>query len=228
MPVIARVAVPASVLALGDVLESLPDAEFEVERIVETGEDRVMPLLWVRDAEQEEIEAALAADPSVENASLVADFEGEFLYQMEWIDRIDLLVQMITNSKANILDAYGQRGRWHLRVLYPDRDLLSRTNDFCEQHGMDFQVESIREMEGEPAGRYGLTEEQHEALVYAAKRGYFRIPRDVTLEELAEETDVSHQALSERLRRGMETLVEDTLLIGTMGESETEIPASEH
>jgi predicted DNA binding protein len=225
MPVIARIAVPASALALGEVLESLPDAEFEVERIVETGEDRVMPLLWVRDAEQEEIEDVLEEASSVQNASLVAAFDEEFLYQMDWIDRIDLLVQMITNSKASILDAYGQRGRWHLRVLYPDRQLFSKTHDFCEEHGMDLQIQSIREMEGEPAGRYGLTEEQHQALVYAVKRGYFKIPRDITLEELATETDVSHQALSERLRRGMETLVEDTLMIGTM--EEEGIPSGE-
>lgn len=220
MPVIARISVPASALALGEVLESLPDAEFEVERIVETGEDRVMPLLWVRDADRETIEEALAADPSVENATLVADFEGELLYQMEWIDHIGLLIHMITNSKASILDAYGQHGQWHLRVLYPDRELFSKTHDFCEEHGLELRIQSIREMEGEPAGRYGLTEEQHQALVYAVRRGYFKIPRDVTLEELAAETDVSHQALSERLRRGMETLVEDTLIIGTMEESE--------
>ena len=41
----------------------------------------------------------------------------------------------------------------------------------------------------------------------AFEAGYYNIPRDVTSEELAAELDVSHQALSERFRRGHKQLV---------------------
>jgi predicted DNA binding protein len=40
------------------------------------------------------------------------------------------------------------------------------------------------------------------------------VPRSVTLQELAEEFDVSHQAISERLRRATNALVQDTLFVG--------------
>jgi predicted DNA binding protein len=36
----------------------------------------------------------------------------------------------------------------------------------------------------------------------------------VTVEDLAEEFDISHQALSERIRRGTGALIEDTLRYG--------------
>jgi predicted DNA binding protein len=121
---------------------------------------------------------------------------------------------MITTHDATILDAYGRRDRWKLRVMYPDRDELSAINDFCNSHGLSFSVESVREMEGEPAGRYGLTTEQFEALTAAAERGLFEVPRGVTIEQLAEAFDISHQAMSERIRRATGALVEDTLLIG--------------
>jgi hypothetical protein len=121
---------------------------------------------------------------------------------------------MLTNSEATILDAVGHHDEWKLRVLYPKRSLFSNTHEFCDQHGLTFEVESIRELEGEPAGRFGLTKEQYEVLATAASQGYFEVPRGVTLQELAEEFDVSHQAVSERLRRAIDALVEDTLFVG--------------
>jgi hypothetical protein len=99
-------------------------------------------------------------------------------------------------------------------VLYPRRSLFSKTHEFCEDHGLTLDVESIRELEGEPAGRYGLTTDQYEVLATAASKGYFEVPRAVTLQELAEEFDVSHQAISERLRRATNALVQDTLFVG--------------
>jgi len=133
---------------------------------------------------------------------------------MEWIDRVDLLVQMLTNAEATVLDAVGRDGQWKLRVLYPERELFSKTHDFREEHGLVFDVRSIRELEGEPAGRYGLTAEQYEVLAEAARLGYFEVPRAVSLEELAEELGVSHQAASERIRRATSALVDDTLFVG--------------
>ncbi|WP_254662883.1 helix-turn-helix domain-containing protein [Haladaptatus sp. W1] len=43
--------------------------------------------------------------------------------------------------------------------------------------------------------------EQLEVLQLAAKHGYYDVPRGITLRELADRIDVSHQAVSERIRR---------------------------
>lgn len=214
MATIVRGSVPASEFALDTTLERLPEASFETERIVKSGDDAVMPLLWIRRTDPESVEEALEADPTVREVTVLADFEDELLYRMKWIDHVRLLLQMITNSEATVLDAYGRGDRWDLRVLYPARDEFSKTHDFCNDHGLTFDVRSIRELEGEPAGRFGLTEEQYRALVEAVERGYYEVPRAVTLQEVAAEFDISHQAFSERLRRGIEALVEDTLLVG--------------
>jgi predicted DNA binding protein len=214
MATIARGTVPAEELALHHTLETLPDVEIECERIVLSGDDAVMPLLWIRDADREEIDAALEEDPSVETEDCLSEFDDDYLYQMKWIDQVHLLLHMLTNAEASILDAYGHKDRWELRVLYPNRDHLSQTHSFAQEHGLTFDIVSFREMEGEPAGRYGLTDGQYHSLVTAAKRGYYEIPRKSGIEELADELEVSHQALSEQLRRGTGALIEDTLLIG--------------
>lgn len=218
MATIVKGSLPANEFALRESLSALSAVEFEVEQIVESGEDAVMPLLWVRGADPEEISEAFEADPTVRDPSLLVNVEDELLYRMEWVGQVDIVLQMLTNSQATVTDAYGVGETWYLRVLYPDRDSLSATIDYCTDNGLSFDIESIRELEGKPADRFGLTENQHEALIEAAERGFYEVPRDITLQELADELDTSHQALSERLRRGTLSLIEDTLLIGPQSE----------
>ncbi|MBV0923945.1 helix-turn-helix domain-containing protein [Halomicroarcula limicola] len=220
MVTIVRGSIPATEFALSHTLERHPDAEFEVERIADSGNGQVMPILWVRSDDADAIEATLDENPTVSDVTLIGDFDGECLYWMQWVSHVQLVIQMLTNSKATILTAFGSGDSWQLRVMYPTRELFAETHEFAADHDIPFEIEFIREMEGEPAGRYGLTVEQHEALVAAARAGYFEVPRETTLEELAESVGVSHQALSERLRRATGALVEDTLLIGRPGDGD--------
>lgn len=224
MATVVTASIPAEEFALKETLESVHDVEFECERIVETSDGTVMPLVWARGSAPEEVDAALREDASVESFDRLATFDDEILYRMEWVDRVELVIQMITGSHATVMDAYGDGRAWALRVLFPGRDELSDTAEFCEERQLTFDVMSVREMDGEPSGRYGLTEEQHVALTTACKRGYFEVPRRVDLDELADELDISHQSLSERLRRGHQALIEDTLLVGEIG-GEAELSA---
>lgn len=218
MATIVRGTIPADEFALEDTLIALPGLEVECERIIKSGDDAVMPLLWFRYEDREAIADALEDDDTVRDVSWLAEFEDEVLCRMEWIDRVRLLLQMLTNAEATIMDAYGRNDQWQLRVLYPERDKFSMTHDFCDEHGLTFDVVSIRELEGEPAGRFGLTESQFRALTHATERGYYEVPREATLEEVADDLGVSHQALSERLRRATGALVEDALLVGAKDE----------
>ncbi|POG53768.1 helix-turn-helix domain-containing protein [Haloferax marisrubri] len=216
MVTIVRGSVPSEEFALSHTLAALPDVEVECERVIESGEQTVMPLLWIRHADRSAIDDALREDPSVDEVSCLSVFDDEFLYRMAWVDHVRLLLQMLTNSHATILDAYGHGDKWQFRALYPTRGDFSRTHDFAENHGLSLEIESIREMDAEPAGRYGLTEAQFRALVTAARNGYFEVPRRTSLSELADEMNVSHQSLSERLRRATDALVEDSLLVGSV------------
>ena len=214
---VVRGEIPAEEFALYEALRSLPDVEFEIERVVQSGDDAVMPLVWVRGAEADAVGEALEADPSTRDISLLSTFENEQLYRMQWVSEVEVVLQMITNSAATVMDAFGRDGRWYLRVLYPDQESLTKTNDFVEENGLTFDVKAIRQMQGKPVGRYGLTEAQFEALDAALDAGYFAIPRETSLSELADRLEISHQALSERLRRATAALVEDALIPGAAG-----------
>lgn len=219
---VVRGEIPAEEFALYDALSSLPGVEFEVERMVESGDEAAMPLIWVRGVDQGAIEEAFETDPSVREVTLLSTFEDEQLYRMGWVSEVELVLQMLTNANATITDAYGADGRWKVRVLYPDRDSLQTTIEYCENEELTLDIEAIRELEGEPAGRYGLTADQFEALEAALEAGYYEIPRNIDQSDLAEQLGISHQALSERLRRATGALVEDALLVGAAPNHDTD------
>ncbi|MBX0296766.1 helix-turn-helix domain-containing protein [Haloarcula nitratireducens] len=214
MATLINATIPACELALSEAFTSLPNLEIEAEQLIKGGENTVMPLLWVRGVEPDDFEAACESDPTVDELELLTAFDDELLYRMQWFDQVSLLFQMLTNAKACLLDAFGKNGTWSLRLMYPSREHLSETKMFCSEHELSFSIEAIQELEGEPSGRYGLTTKQYRALVTAVNAGFFDVPREVTLREVATEMEISHQALSECLRRGTHALVENTVLIG--------------
>jgi predicted DNA binding protein len=57
----------------------------------------------------------------------------------------------------------------------------------------------------------GLTDDQRELLRLAHREGCYRIPREITLRELAERTGVSDREASRALRRGVGSLLGATL-----------------
>jgi len=214
MPTIVVANVPTEEFALHESLRAVPDLVVESQRVVEKGEGLMMPLIWVRGANGETVRAALADDSSVRSASRIASYENESLYQMEWKRGVELAVQIMTEDESVILDLYGTSDGWRLRSMFPDRDTLARTVEFCENHGLGFDVRRVREMNVVPSGRWGLTDEQYEALRVAWDAGYFGVPREADLGDVADRLDISHQALSERLRRGHTSLIKETIGVG--------------
>ncbi|MFC7157752.1 bacterio-opsin activator domain-containing protein [Halomarina halobia] len=107
MATIVTGTLPAEEFALRDSLATLPDVEFEVEQIVESGENAVMPVLWVRGAAPDVVDETFERDPSVTDPSLLLDLDGDLFYRMEWIYRVQLVFQILTDSEATVTAAYG-------------------------------------------------------------------------------------------------------------------------
>jgi predicted DNA binding protein len=216
MSTIAELELPAEEFALARTFRDVPSVEFEVERVAAYEQERLLPFIWAtgEDIAHGTLEEALETDPSVENVRLLADLEDEWLYQMDWVSEIRIVLHAMLEEEATVLTAVGRDDRWLLRVHFPDRESLSRTYDFCTDNEFSLSVNSIYQLDERRHGQYGLTKEQHESLVTASKMGYYDVPRNITMTEVAEELGISHQALSERLRRGHGRLVRNALVVG--------------
>ncbi|MFC6718843.1 helix-turn-helix domain-containing protein [Natrialbaceae archaeon GCM10025810] len=216
MSTIAELTIPAEEFALRRTLEAAEDVTAEIERVVAYAPDQVMPYVWFSGAESalETVDDALEDDPSVEEAEPLTDLGDERLYRMHWVDDVTVMVHVLTETEATILDAGTENRRWRLRILFPERDALAATYEFATEEGHSVDVRKIHQLEEDRHSRYGLTEAQHETLVAALERGYYEIPRGMDMESLSDELGISHQALSERLRRAHRTLVEEAIEIG--------------
>lgn len=224
MSTISEVSVAAETFALGETIEAVPEATFDVERVVAHDADRVMPFIWASAPDRDALEDAFAADPSIENVERLSDLDGEWLYRMDWIAHVQFVVHALTEERATVLNAESQNGRWQLRLLFPDREALSRAYDFCQEHDIDITIEAIYAMENERHARFDLTEEQAETLTAAFEHGYYEVPREFSVADLAEELDISHQALSERFRRAHGNLVGNTLILDGEEEADQATP----
>jgi predicted DNA binding protein len=218
MSTIASVELAAEEFALGRSLAEVPHAEFEVVRVVAHDGDSLVPYVRVTADSFEGFDAALESDSSVAEATLLDDFGDERLYRMEWVEDVFALTHVLVRAGGAVMEMFGGGDRWRLRLLLPDREALSETADYCRERDLTFEVLNIHDLSGSVSrGQFGLSKAQYEVLVAAAERGYFDVPRDVTMADLAECLDVSQQAISERLRRGHSNLIDSTIHVG--GES---------
>lgn len=211
MSTIAQVSLPAREFALGATLEEAPRIEFDIEQVVAHSSDHVFPFVWAIGDDLTELDDLLRDDPDVHDFELLAELEDRRLYRMDWVAHIRLLVRIVLEEEATILDAYGRDEQWMLRVLFSDHDVLSRTREFCERNGIPFDVKAVYTLSEGRQRMFGLTQEQYEALVVATERGYYDIPRATDADSLAAELGITPQALSERLRRGQATLNRNAL-----------------
>jgi len=212
MGTIVEASIPTDQFALRYAFERLENPEFEILRLVEHGEDRVMPFLWATADDLDGFEEVLYEDPSTDNVETVAELDGEFLFQMEWTAHIRVVLFVLMEEQATVMNARAANDVWQLRILFPEHESVSATDEFCDEYDIDLRFESIYELtDSLRRGKYGLTEQQYESIMTAFEQGYYQVPRETELADIAAECDVSHQALSERIRRGHRSLVETTL-----------------
>jgi len=210
MSTIVKASLPADQFALAETFAAVPDAEFDVVRLASQGAERVVPLLWVSGVDADRAGAAMAADPSTTDVELVSRRNHDSLFRVRWTARVRFVTQVLVEENGAIVSANGADGEWTFRILFPERDDVSATYDACGDYDVD--IEEIHPLDDAlPLGGSDLTDEQFATVKAALATGYYEVPRGTTLESLAADLGVSHQALSERLRRGHRTLIETVL-----------------
>lgn len=210
MSVIADFAVPAEEFALGRLLELGPGVRVRLESVVPVGETTV-PYIRVRAPDVEEVEEVLENSPVVEDVRNVGSGGEEALFRIEWSGELDGLVAALARSDAVVLDGVGRGERWSFQVRFPDDSQLSTFYRGLVEADVPIELERIHgSVEGQ--GQFGLTPEQCEALRAAFEEGYFAVPREATLVDLARRLDISDAAVSQRIRRGLVSLLSSTVI----------------
>jgi hypothetical protein len=185
-----------------------------IERFHAAPELPLRSIFWAYGPSALDLDDHLPSDPTVTDAIRLSTADGAALYRAHHptdLAAVESYNAAIT-SDVLLLDATGTADGWSLQLWVPDRDRLGTFRDRCSDAGVRLEIRSMYDDDPQPIGElYGLTDPQREIMLQALRTGYFNIPRDVSLSGLAGDLSLSSQAASERLRRGMRTLVRNVL-----------------
>ena len=210
MTTVVDLAVPSDRLGGSRAFEQVPDLEFRVDGVI----GYAPPLVEVCGPDRRAVESALEADPRLEVVANVGGDSRErcWLFQIAFDRELKLVSHLISEAGGAIVTAAASDRTWSLELLFEERAAVSRAYELLDRYDFSVRVTRMASVDDTGDVRSTLTETQYETVVAAYERGYFDVPREVTLRELAAELEVSHQALSERLRRGQAALVSEELL----------------
>lgn len=219
MSVLTELEIPAEEFVLADTITASPDMRIEIKRVV-ASQSRITPYFWAAGGDFEMFEQALHADAMIADVERIEAQGGELdrpeerFYRVTWEMKEPNLLTAIEAASATVLEAVTTKAqRWGVKILFPDDDSLSAFHDYCVEHDFSYVAERIYRPENpQERGEYDLTEEQIDALEAAFHGGYFEVPREQTLSEIASDLGISRNALSNRLRRGHRNLLANTIV----------------
>lgn len=197
--------------ALQETFSAVPDLTVECAPQAAAGETASMSLLWAS-SDDADLTTTLRRDSTVSSVKELRRTDERRLYWVEWTHDVHRCIDTLLQSQGILLSSHGTQAEWTVEILYPHREDVRTATECCERYGLSFTIDTIRSLDSDQTTQCGLTPAQHNILTQAYQHGYFAVPREIGLEDLAGKMNVSHQALSERLRRGHDTLIKSTLI----------------
>ena len=211
METVVDATIPTDQFVLEETLGRVPDVELEVVRFAVHSSACPMPFLWASTSRGERLATALETDPSTERMTRLSREDGRDLYSFDWTVDTARRIDVFAEADGSMLDVRGTADRWTFRVLFSDRASASETFQSWRDAGVEPSLARVGSLSCREGETTGLSATQYDTIAQAFQRDYYDVPRGTTLEELAATFGVSHQAVSERLRRGHSHLVERLL-----------------
>ncbi len=161
----------------------------------------------------ERFDRLIADDPTVLSIRRLAELEGRRLYHVELSDEgaVGMTYPVAVEHGITFLEVRASGDTVQYRARVPGRDALVAYRRACEERELAFRLTGLYRAESVGSAGSTLTSRQRELLRAAFEAGYFSVPRRTTLEQLSSEFDISEQALSATLRRGLGNLLGETI-----------------
>lgn len=210
MGLIAEYTIQSSVLP--KILERTPEMRFRNPAVYPKSDGTAKALVWVWGDDFNEFESGLDSHQMIGEYTQLDQIDDRRLYSISHApgEKEQLPYSAAFDNNVIVYEAKGSYEGIKLRAEFPDRESIQKYRNQCENRGIPFRLHKLNEKGGYTSGiqsPLNVTERQKEILISALKMGYFNIPRQTTLEAIAQEFNISTQAISTRLRRGEHNLV---------------------
>ncbi|WP_266076624.1 helix-turn-helix domain-containing protein [Haladaptatus caseinilyticus] len=207
MTIIAELTIPTDEVGLSDTFESIPGLIVELERMVVQPASRIMPYIWAVGSESTAVHRALQDDPTITTVTKLSELDGGSLYSVRWSEKTESTIEQVLKADPVILSGTAVRQGWDFQIRFDCPENLSTLQTNLNDRNVSVELKRLYAPEAPTVdGQFMLTSKQRIALMVALDAGYFDVPRKANLTELAEELDITPQALSKRLRRAHKTM----------------------
>jgi len=212
MTLVVEFTIPLETFAAGRAFADCGIDAVELERVVPT-DDALLPFLWTRGDDLDAYEGRLAAEPGVAGVTRLAETDDGRLYRVEWLEDRSSAIRELFEYEFTLLSGVCSEGGWTFEVRFPSSDAAAAFRRALASYRIPYDLTKVTNgATGVTEASYGLTDDQRDILVVAARRGYFEEPRRATLSEVATELGISVSSASGRLRRAQDALVRNTVL----------------
>jgi len=209
--VIAELALSSSTLVLTPTIEANPSARVRIQFQPAMDPERRRFFVLVEADDFESFDDALGEDYTVAEPTVLAEQDGVRLYRLGLSEDVIAVTPTVTELGGMVLEMHSAGGVWFVKLQVPDRDALAAFREFCLDSGIEYRLERLYRTEPTRSDDHGLTDQQRQTLLTAARDGYFDVPRSISQAELAEKLGVSDSAVSQRVRRAVAALIDGAL-----------------
>ncbi|TYL39216.1 bacterio-opsin activator [Natronococcus pandeyae] len=213
MSVITEFTIPAEAFALEHTFDTVSDVTIQIERLASHSREWVMPFCWVTCEDLEAVTDALREDPTVDGVRLVDSDSDVGYLNVHWNESVQSLIDTVVDQHGIMQEVEANDGIWHLKLKFLDGDAVQKFQTYFDEKGYSFELQRLYDGTAPKEREYDLTADQREALVMALEMGYFDVPREANIEDLAAELEISTNAVSQRLRRANRNLTRNTLTV---------------
>lgn len=207
MTTFVEFSLPADAVPLTDRILDAFDVTVELERVVPTGSAPYH--VWVVGPDAERAASALADDHA--GGRVVSnDPPDRSLVRLAPAGDPPALFAALASTDAMLVEAVGTRDGWSVTGRFGGPDAASSFRDACRERGLALEPRDP-DADAPASALDGPTRAEREALQVAFEAGYFDVPRDATLAELADRLDASEREAAERIRRALTALLDRSL-----------------
>jgi predicted DNA binding protein len=208
---IAELRLSDNPLVLLPSLSAAPGMRLEREWTIADRMSDPVVFMWAGGGDFEAFEAAIPDDPTIREFECIDEEDERRLYRVV-VDRSVVTnpdpIDRETDASRISIETTADGAVLELRL--PDREALREYIDLLREEGFTVDLLRVHPADDETEG-YGLSAKQAEALREAREAGYFDVPRGTDLAMLADRLGISEQAVSERIRRGLSSVLAETI-----------------
>lgn len=163
----------------------------------------------------ERFEQVLDWDSTVAEFMNVYDGPDNRIYHIEYEQGVPETLAYVAAIEhgGEFLRSYAEGQFWVNQMVFPNRQKFRTFLDRCGEFGLDVHIDHLKDTGFNPKRMdFGLTDRQREALLTAYSEGYFAVPQETSLASISDELGISESAASNRIHRGINELVENTVV----------------